>query len=103
MMGTTACYQKKSAGRAEIHFNTGSLGMGWFDCVGATQDEPVIHDLAHHRERNHYSEEFHEACCEVGAGLKQLAMKQPGRMAEFTGAAMPSGDFAIPSEEETRT
>ena len=102
-MGTTACYQKKSAGRAEIHFNTGSLGMGWFDRVGATQDELVIHELAHHREGNHYSEEFHEACCELGAGLKELAVRQPARMAEFAGATVPSDSLGIPIEEKART
>ena len=44
----------------------------------------MIHEFAHHRAANHYSEEFHEACCELGAGLKQLAMSQPEKMAEFT-------------------
>jgi hypothetical protein len=51
------------------------------------QDELMIHEFAHHRAADHYSEEFHEACCELGAKLKQLAMEQPAKMAEFTKAS----------------
>ena len=40
----------------------------------------MIHELGHHRAGNHYSDDFHEACCELGAKLKQLAMEQPEKM-----------------------
>ena len=68
-MGTTACYCRKSAAGGVIDFNVGALGICWFDAIGTEQDELVIHELAHHRADNHYSEKFHKACCEVGAGL----------------------------------
>jgi hypothetical protein len=83
-MGATACYGKKSATSGTIDFNVRQLGLPWFDTIGVKQDELMIHELAHHRADNHYSEEFHEACCELGAKLKQLAMKLPEKMAEFT-------------------
>jgi hypothetical protein len=83
MMGTTACYGRKSDTSGTIDFNVGDLGIRWFDSIGTEQDELAIHEFAHHRAGNHYSEEFHRACCEVGAGLKRLAMSQPVRMAEF--------------------
>ncbi len=83
-MGTTACYGRKSATSGTIDFNVGRLGRRWFDTIGVKQDELIIHELAHHRAADHYSEEFHEACCELGAKLKQLAMEQAEKMAEFT-------------------
>jgi hypothetical protein len=85
MMATTACYQRKSEAKGIIDFNVGILGFRWFDSIGIRQDELTIHELAHHRAGNHYSEEFHEACCTLGAGLKRLAVEQPAKMAEFTG------------------
>ncbi len=86
-MNAGACYSKKSATTGTIDFNVGNLGPTWFDRIGTKQDELVIHELAHHRADNHYSEEFHEACCELGAKLKQLAMDQPEKMAAFTKAS----------------
>jgi hypothetical protein len=83
MMGTIACYGRKSDTSGTIDFNVGDLGIPWFDSIGTEQDELATHEFAHHRAGNHYSEEFHQACCEVGAGLKKLAMSQPERMAEF--------------------
>jgi hypothetical protein len=86
-MNATACYGMKSASSAVIDFNVGHLGMLWFDSIGAEQDELMIHELAHHRADNHYSEEYRDACCELGARLKRLAMEQPDKMKEFMGMA----------------
>jgi hypothetical protein len=83
-MGANACYRKKSATSSTIDFNVGALGLQWFDSIGFKQDKLVIHELAHHRAGNHYSEEFHKACCELGAKLKQLAVEQPEKMTEIT-------------------
>jgi len=88
-MGTTACYSRRSATSGSIDFNVGQLGLRWFDTIGVTQDELMIHEVAHHRAANHYSEELHEACCELGAKLKQLAMEQPEKM---TGSAKSSNE-----------
>ena len=87
-MNATACYGRKSAASGVIDFNVGALGICWFDAIDTEQDELVIHEIAHHRAGNHYSEEFNKACCEVGAGLKRLAVEQPERMAGFMAAAM---------------
>jgi hypothetical protein len=82
-MNAGACYGKKSAIAGVIDFNVGSLGLPWFDAIGTKQDALVIHEFAHHRAANHYSEEFHEACCELGAKLKRVAMEQSDKMASF--------------------
>jgi hypothetical protein len=102
-MNATACYGKKSAASGVIDFNVGALGLRWFDSIGTGQDELAIHELAHHRADDHYSDEFHEACCEVGAGLKRLALKQPERMAGFAAAAMTAAVVGSSTGEEART
>ena len=78
MMNATACYVRKSAQRGTIDFNVGELGIRWFDSVGVRQDELMIHELAHHRAGNHYSEEFHEACCEVGRRAQAACREAAG-------------------------
>ena len=86
-MNTRACYGKKSATSGVIDFNVGALGLTWFDRIGTEQDKVVIHEFGHHRAGNHYSDDFHEACCELGAKLKQLAMEQPEKMVAFVKTA----------------
>ncbi len=102
-MNATACYGRKSVASGVIDFNVGALGICWFDAIGTEQDELVIHELAHHRAGNHYSEEFRKACCEVGAGLKRLAVEQPERMAEFTAAARTAAIVGSSVGEEAQT
>jgi hypothetical protein len=91
-----ACY-----GSQGLVFNLGRLGHGFFDeCVtqvvtpnpsGAyltpqhqaamrptlRLNKLLIHELGHHRAPNHLSEEYHEALCEFGAKLAQLAIMKP--------------------------
>ena len=83
-MGANACYGRKSATNGTIEFNVGALGLRWFDTIGVKQDELMLHEFGHHLADDHYSEEFHQACCQLGAKLKQLALEQPEKMAEFT-------------------
>ncbi|MHB9081977.1 MAG: hypothetical protein ACYC3X_31315 [Pirellulaceae bacterium] len=78
-----ACYSKQSESKAVIDFNFNNIGRVWFDKIGVEQDELVIHEFAHHRSSSHYDDKYHEACCELGSKLKQLAMTEPDKMATF--------------------
>jgi hypothetical protein len=62
----------------ELHFNVFRLGKRWFE-EGITEevDRLIIHELAHYYESNHLSDKYHEACCRLGARLKQLALDEP--------------------------
>ena len=85
-MNANACYGRTSATGGIIEFNVGALGLRWFDRIGVRQDELMIHEFGHHLADDHYSEEFHQACCKLGAKLKQLALEQPGKMSSFVKA-----------------
>lgn len=73
----SACYSSSG----EFHFNLGKLGHKWFEAVlnGDTDafHRLLIHELAHHFEKDHLSSGFHEACCRLGAKLTRLALIQP--------------------------
>jgi hypothetical protein len=73
-MGTSACYGRRGTTRGVLEFNVGSLGKKWFDHIGFSQNELIIHELAHHLASDHYSEEFHSACCKIGAKMVDLAL-----------------------------
>jgi hypothetical protein len=69
-----ACY-----GGGELTFNLAVLGRKWFD-QGASPgvNRLLIHEFAHHFERNHLSEEFHKGLEKVGARMVELALTEPG-------------------------
>jgi len=72
-----ACYSPTG----ELHFNLSKLGRKWFEAVlhGDTDalHSLLIHELAHHFEKDHLSSRYHEACCRIGAKLTRLALVQP--------------------------
>jgi len=70
----SACY----AAGGDLHFNLFRLGHAWFE-KGITEavDELLIHEFGHQFSGDHLSEEYHEALCKLGAGLKRLALEQP--------------------------
>lgn len=65
-------------GKKELTFNYARLGRAWFDePVGSIEhDRLIIHEFAHHKCSNHLSNDYHEACCKLGAQLKQFALKK---------------------------
>lgn len=68
-----------------MHFNLIRLGHKWFDQgLREEVDELLIHELAHYLASDHLSEEFHEALCEIGAKLKNLALRHPEKFREWT-------------------
>lgn len=60
-----ACY-----GDHRLVFNVGRLGKAFFDDVYSVRfNSLLIHELSHDVEKNHLSEAYHEACCDLGAKL----------------------------------
>jgi hypothetical protein len=76
-----ACY-----GPGDLHFNVFRLGHRWFD-QGITEevDRLLIHEFGHQASGDHLSEEYHEALCRLGAGLKKLALEKPETLRQFEG------------------
>ena len=69
----SACY-----GGRTLTFNLGRLGHRWFDANGPDALlrvlRLVIHELAHEYAADHLSDEYHEACCKIGAALALAAV-----------------------------
>ena len=82
-MGTTAAYSRRGPNMGVLEFNVQRLGRNWFSSIAEKTDELLIHELAHHEAGVHYSDEYHEACCRLGARLKRLALNQPKGFAAF--------------------
>ena len=75
----SACY-----GPGRLDLNLLRLGHDWFE-NGLTEsvDRLLIHEFGHHYSRDHLSEEYHEALCKLGAGLKKLALEKPEAFKQF--------------------
>ena len=74
-----ACY-----GAGRLDFNLLRLGHKWFE-QGASEDVDrlLIHEFGHQTSGDHLSEEYHEALCKLGAGLKKLALEKPDALRRF--------------------
>ncbi len=75
-----ACY-----GSGRLDLNLLRLGHEWFDQVNEDVDELLIHEFGHHCSGDHLSEEYHDALCKLGAGLKKLALEKPEEFKRFGG------------------
>ncbi len=71
-------------GSGRLDFNLLRLGHKWFE-QGATEDVDrlLIHEFGHQYSGDHLSEEYHEALCKLGAGLKRLALDKPEALRQF--------------------
>lgn len=69
-----ACY-----GPGHIHYNLKRLGRKHF-ANGPTPAilELIIHELGHHYESNHLSDEYYKALCGLGVKLAKLVLEDPG-------------------------
>jgi hypothetical protein len=74
-----ACY-----GGGRLDLNLLRLGHRFFE-QGATEevDRLLIHEFGHEASGDHLSEEYHEALCRLGAGLKKLALERPEAVRYF--------------------
>jgi hypothetical protein len=75
----SACY-----GASRLDFNLLRLGHKWFE-QGVTEevDRLLLHEFGHQYSGDHLSEEYHEALCRLGAGLKRLALEKPEAFREY--------------------
>lgn len=81
--GFSACYGDRS-----LLFNLRALGHEWFRTWQANLERAnklIIHEFGHEYEENHLSENYHEACCEIGAKLAMLVLKRTEEFARRTG------------------
>jgi hypothetical protein len=71
-------------GSGRLDFNLLRLGHRWFE-QGATEDVDrlLIHEFGHQYSGDHLCEEYHEALCKLGAGLKKLALEKPEELRRF--------------------
>ncbi len=74
-----ACY-----GAGRLDFNLLRLGHAWFE-QGATEDVDrlLIHEFGHQYSGDHLSEDYHEALCLLGAGMKRLALEKTDEVRQF--------------------
>ncbi len=60
-----------------LYLNYSRLGERWFSRPLTIINRLLIHELAHHYASNHLSEEYHDALCDLGARLTDLALTSP--------------------------
>ena len=74
----TTNYFAGAWGGLTLDLNLFRLGKKWFE-GGITEevDRLFLHELAHHYESNHASDEYHKWCCRLGSRIKQLALDKP--------------------------
>lgn len=57
-------------GQRTVTFNIGRLGWAWFNAASQTAvDELLIHEFAHDRVSDHFTSDFYDECCRLGAKL----------------------------------
>jgi hypothetical protein len=71
-------------GSGRLDFNLLRLGHRWFE-QGPTEDVDrlLIHEFGHEFSPDHLSEDYHEALCRLGAGMKRLALEKPAELRRF--------------------
>jgi len=71
-------------GGRRLDFNLLRLGHRWFE-QGPTEDVDrlLIHEFGHETSGDHLSEDYHEALCRLGAGMKRLALEKPEELRRF--------------------
>lgn len=71
-------------GSRRLDLNLVRLGHKWFD-QGPSEDVDrlLIHEFGHEYSGDHLSEDYHEALCRLGAGMKRLALEKPEELKRF--------------------
>lgn len=63
-------------GSSHLRFNLMTLSHRWFDDPDQQKvDELLIHEFSHARAKDHWSDDFYEACCRLGAKLRTAKAK----------------------------
>lgn len=62
----------------DLVLNMGRLGRDWFDRPNLEAiNHLLLHEFAHFYSGDHFSSDFHEAICKLGAKLARLALDKP--------------------------
>lgn len=62
-------------GHRTLTLNVGRLGHRWFDEPDqAAVDQLLIHEFAHEYASNHLEHDFHDACCRLGAKMRDVTL-----------------------------
>ncbi|NIP98420.1 MAG: hypothetical protein GWO24_35430, partial [Akkermansiaceae bacterium] len=77
-------------GDGRLTYNVARLGRRWFKQANDAEDlnRLLIHECAHELEGNHLSDDYHDACCTLGARLARLWRDRPEIL------ETKAGDFA---------
>jgi hypothetical protein len=76
----SACYGRGCS----FDFNVLRLSKKWFDGrVQQKHDRLILHEFGHHYSDDHLSNDYYDALCELGAKLKELALRDPAFFSEF--------------------
>jgi len=78
-----ACYGRRGPRRGVLDFSVKKLGRKWFDAIGQHTDALLLHEFGHQYAGSHYSTEYYDALCELGAKLKRLALEKPQAFDRF--------------------
>jgi hypothetical protein len=62
-----------------LSYNRGLLGKAWFEHPDqAAVDAILIHEFAHKKEGDHYTQRFYDECCRLGALLRDVPLRLGG-------------------------
>ena len=78
-----ACYGRRGPRRGVLDFSVKKLGRKWFETIGQHTDALLLHEFGHQYAGSHYSTEYYDALCELGAKLKELALEKPEAFRRF--------------------
>jgi hypothetical protein len=78
-----ACYGRDSRNVGRLDFSLQGLGRAWFDKIDEKVDALLIHEFGHQYASVHYSDEYFDALCDLGARLKILALNKPNEIRRF--------------------
>ncbi len=68
----------------QLDFNVWVLGKEYFSHgITDSLNALLIHEFSHNFSPNHADDDFHDACCKLGAKLTRLAMEEPKFFKEF--------------------
>ena len=81
-----AVYGKESDRSATFYYNVGRLGYSFFENFPLRAEEVdrlIIHEFGHQYASDHFSREYYDALCKLGARLKGLALTKPEKFHAF--------------------
>lgn len=80
----SACYGRGHLETGHFDFNIWVSGRKWFE-NGVTEDvdDLILHEMGHHYESSHLSEEYYRALTKLGAKLKAAALADPKWFKKF--------------------